>query len=107
MQDAPYKGRFPKTFQTVLGPLERLIGTAAAQVSFARASNLREELADLQVPTTQVERTAKALGAAIECAAARDTDPEPAPCGQRMRRMAVRCSYAAAERRAVLGDGAA
>ena len=168
--------------------LERMIGSVAAQVSFARSSELLRELAGLHVPTTQVEHVAKALGkdiaaderqvvaaeparaptaylgmdgtgvpmraaetagragkqpdggaktresklvtywtaeqrnaagrperdpgsvrvsAAIESAASRDTDPEVAPFGLRLRRMAARCSYADAAQRVVLGDGAA
>ena len=168
--------------------LERMIGSVAAQVSFGRGSEMLRELAGLHVPTTQVERVAKALGsaiaederqvvapeparaptvylgldgtgvpmraaetagragkqadgraktresklvtywtaeqrnaagrperdpgsvrysAAIESAASRDTDPEVPPFGQRLRRMAERCSYADAPQRVVLGDGAA
>ena len=168
--------------------LERMIGSAAADASFARGSELLRELAELHVPTTQVERVAKELGtsiaadertvlapeparaptayvgldgtgvpmraaetagragkqadgraktresklvtywtaeqrnaagrperdpgsvrysAAIESAASRDTDADGAPFGQRLRRMAERCSYADAPRRVVLGDGAA
>ena len=161
--------------------LERMIGSVAAQVSFARSSELLRELAGLHVPTTQVEHVTKALGryiaadesqvvaseplraptgyldmdgtgvpmragkqpdggaktcesklvtywtaeqrnaadrperdpgsvrvsAAIESAASRDTDPEVAPFGLRLRRMAERCSYADAPRRVVLGGGAA
>ena len=168
--------------------LERMIGSVAAEVSFARSSEMLRELAGLHVPTTQVEHVAKALGrdiaaderqvvaseparaptaylgmdgtgvpmrpaetagragkqpdgraktresklvtywtaekrnaagrperdpgsvrvsAAIESAASRDTDPEVAPFGLRLRRMAERCSYADAPRRVVLGDGAA
>ena len=45
--------------------------------------------------------------AAIESAASRPTDPEPSPFAQRVRRLAESCSYADAERRVVLGDGAA
>ena len=40
----------------------RLVGTAAALVSFAESSELLGALAGLPVPTKQVERTAEALG---------------------------------------------
>ena len=45
--------------------------------------------------------------AAIESAAVRDTDTEPAPFAQRVVREAARRGFDAAERRVVLGDGAA
>lgn len=45
--------------------------------------------------------------AAIESAATRDTDTEPAPFARRVVREAARRGFAAAERRVVLGDGAA
>ena len=45
--------------------------------------------------------------AAIESAAARDTDAEPSPFAQRVVREAARRGFDAAERRVVLGDGAA
>ena len=44
--------------------------------------------------------------AAIESAASRDTDTAVSPFAQRVRRLVARCSYAEAERRVVLGDGA-
>ena len=174
--------------RSVSPELERMIGSVAAQVSFARSSELLRELAGLHVPTTQVEHVAKALGKAIaaddrqvvaseparaptaylgmdgtgvpmraaetagragkqpdggaktresklvtywtaerrnaagrterdpgsvrvsdaiESATSRDTDPEVAPFGLRLRRMAERCSYADAPQRVVLGDRAA
>ena len=174
--------------RTVSPGLERMIGTAATDVSFGRARALLEELAGVRVSTSQVERTAKGLGAAIaaderagiapepcpaptvylgmdgtgvpmraaetagragkqpdgsaktreaklaviwtaqkvnakgrperdlgsvrvtaaiESAASRATDPEPSPFAQRVRRLAERYGYADAERRVVLGDGAA
>ncbi len=173
--------------RTVSPGLERMIGTAATDVSFARARAVLEELAGVRLSTSQVERTAKALGAAIaaderagippepcraptaylgmdgtgvpvrsaetagrtgkqpdgsaktretklgmfwiaeavddegrkhrnpgsvrvsagiESAASRDTDPDPSPFAQRVRRLLECCSYADAERRVVLGDGA-
>ena len=45
--------------------------------------------------------------AAIESAATRDTDTEPAPFTRRVLREAARRGFDAAERRVVLGDGAA
>ena len=45
--------------------------------------------------------------AAIESAATRDTDTEPAPFARRVVREAARRAFGAAERRVVLGDGAA
>lgn len=64
--------------RTVSPGLERMIGTAAAQVSFERSRGLLEDLAGVRVSTSLVERTAKGLGAAIaadECAVI-----EPEPC---------------------------
>ena len=110
-QPARYRGRRPKTFTTVLGPLTlerayyhcdacragvcprdqalglhetslspattRMVGQAAASVSFAEASALLGELAGVRVETKQVERTAEALGRQI---AADERDVvEPAP----------------------------
>jgi hypothetical protein len=43
----------------------RMVGTAAALVSFAESSELLGALAGLPVPTKQVERTAEALGRAM------------------------------------------
>ena len=110
-QSARFKGRFPKTFRTALGPitlqrayshckaceagfyprdralqlegsslspgLTRLIGTTAAQVSFAASSGLLDEVAGLQVPPKQIERSAKALGAAIAAEERTVIEPEP------------------------------
>ena len=45
--------------------------------------------------------------AAIESAASRDTDPDPSPFAQRVRREAERRGFPQAQRRVVLGDGAA
>lgn len=45
--------------------------------------------------------------AAIESAASRDTDPQPAPFAQRVRREAERRGFHHARRQVVLGDGAA
>ena len=45
--------------------------------------------------------------AAIESAASRDTDPLPSPFARRVRREAERRGFPQAERRVVLGDGAA
>ena len=44
--------------------------------------------------------------AAVESAAARDTDPQPSPFAQRVRREARRRGFDAAPRQVVLGDGA-
>ena len=46
--------------------LEHMIGGVAAQVSFARSSEMLQELTGLHVPTTQVEHVAKALGRDID-----------------------------------------
>ena len=168
----------------------RMIGSAAALVSFAETSALLAELAGVPVDTKQVERCAEALGreiaaaerdgafpsegppaptmylgldgtglpvrkseaagragkqpdgsaktreaklvvvwtaesrhpktgrprrdpvsasysAAIESAASRDTDPEPSAFARRVRREAERRGFPQAQRRVVLGDGAA
>ncbi len=45
--------------------------------------------------------------AAIESAASRDTDPQPSPFAQRVRREAERRGFPQAQRRVILGDGAA
>jgi len=51
---------------TSLSPaVTRMVGTAAALVSFAEGSELLGTLAGLAVPAKQVERTAEALGRAI------------------------------------------
>ena len=57
--------------------LTRLLGTTAAQVSFAASSGLLDEVAGLQVPPKQVERSAKALGAAIAAEEHDVIEPEP------------------------------
>ncbi len=49
---------------------------------------------------------AASYSAAIESAASRDTDAEPSPFAQRMRREAERRGFPQAERRGFLGDGA-
>ena len=166
----------------------RMVGRAAGEASFGRASSLLRELAGLNVDAKTVERRAEALGreiaaderervavepdgagtlylgldgtgvpvrraetegragkrpdgsaktreaklaalwsaertdddglpardpgsvtcsAAIESAATRDTDAEPAPFTRRVVREAARRGFGAAERRVVLGDGAA
>ena len=110
-QSARFKGHFPKTFRTALGPitlqrayshcaaceagsyprgcalqwegsslssgLTRLLGTTAAQVSFAASSGLLDEVAGRQVPPKQVERSAQALGAAIAAEERTVIEPEP------------------------------
>lgn len=51
---------------TALSPaVTRMVGTAAALVSFAESSELLGALAGLPVPAKQVERTAEALGQAM------------------------------------------
>ena len=60
----------------------RLVGLTAAEVSFAKASELLAVLAGIEVETRQVERTAEALGrevAADERAVPEQTAPAPAP----------------------------
>ena len=55
---------------------------AAAEVSFAKASELLAALAGVEVETRQVERCAEALGREIardECAVHEQTAPAPAP----------------------------
>jgi len=55
---------------TSLSPaVPRMVGTAAALVSFAEGSELLGGLAGLPVNAKQVERTAEALGQAIPCQA--------------------------------------
>lgn len=63
--------------RTVSPGLERMIGTAATDVSFARARAVLEELAGVRLSTSQVERTAKALGAAIAADERAGIPPEP------------------------------
>ena len=60
----------------------RLVGMTAAEVSFAKASELLAALAGVEVETRQVERCAEALGREIagdECAVREQTAPAPAP----------------------------
>ena len=60
----------------------RLVGLTAAEVSFAKASELLATLAGVDVETRLVERCAEALGqqvAADECAVTEQTAPAPAP----------------------------
>ena len=62
----------------------RLVGMTAAEVSFAKASELLSALAGVEVETRQVERSAEALGHEIvrdECAVREQTAPAPAPTG--------------------------
>ena len=58
----------------------RMVGTAAALVSFAEGSGLLGELAGLSVPAKQVERTAEALGR--EIAADEEAQVVPAPAAE-------------------------
>ena len=60
--------------------ITRMIGTAAALVSFAESSELLGALAGLSVDAKQVERTAEALGRAI--AADEQQHREPAPVAE-------------------------
>lgn len=55
-----------------------MIGSTAAQVSFAAASALWDELGGLRVPVKQVERAAGTLGAAIAADERKGIEPEPA-----------------------------
>ena len=68
---------------TSLSPAtKRLVGLAAAEVSFAKASELLTALAGVEVETRQVERTAEALGREVawdERAGPEQTPPAPAP----------------------------
>ena len=60
----------------------RLVGMTAAEVSFAKASELLAALAGVEVESRQVERCAEALGREIardECAVREQTAPAPAP----------------------------
>lgn len=66
------------TGRSVSPGVERMIGTAAAQVSFDRARGMLEDLAGVRLSTSLVERTAKGLGAAV--AADERTVIEPEPC---------------------------
>ena len=55
----------------------RMVGQAAASVSFAEASALLAELAGVVVDPKQVERTAEALGRAVADDERRVVEPEP------------------------------
>ncbi len=55
----------------------RMVGTAAALVSFAESSELLGTLAGLPVPPTQVERTAEALGQAMAADERQHVVPTP------------------------------
>ena len=60
----------------------RMVGLTAAEVSFAKASELLMVLAGVDVETRQVERTAEALGREVsddEPAVTEQTAPAPAP----------------------------
>jgi len=56
----------------------RMVGTAAALVSFAESSELLAALAGLAVEAKQVERTAEALGQAIALDERQQVVPAPA-----------------------------
>ena len=56
----------------------RMVGTAAALVSFAESSELLGALAGLPVPAKQVERTAEALGRAMAADDQQHIEPAPA-----------------------------
>ncbi len=86
--DACRRGRCPRdqalgVQATSLSPATtRMVGLTAAEVSFAKASELLAVLAGVGVETRQVERTAAALGrelAAAERAVSEQTAPAPAP----------------------------
>ena len=76
-------GWFPKdkalgmTQRSVSVGMVRLIGLAAAHVSFAELSGLLRDLADVSVSARQVERTAEALGAGIAADERERIDLEP------------------------------
>ena len=55
----------------------RMVGTAAALVSFAESSELLGALAGLPVPVKQVERTAEALGRAMATDEQQHVEPAP------------------------------
>ena len=63
---------------TSLSPaVTRMVGLAAAMVSFAESSELLAELAGVSVDPKQVERTAEALGRDIDDDERRVVEPEP------------------------------
>ncbi len=57
----------------------RMIGTAAARVSFAEAAELLDDLAGLSVDPKRVERAAEALGREIAAAERQFVEPLPPP----------------------------
>ena len=86
--DACRRGRCPRDQAlglqaTSLSPATtRMVGLTAAEVSFAKASELLMVLAGVDVETRQVERTAEALGREVsddERAVTEQTAPAPAP----------------------------
>ena len=52
------------------------------------------------------DRGSVSYNAAVESAASRDTDPQPAAFAQRVHREAQRCGFDTADRQVVIGDGA-
>ena len=78
-------GRFPRdralglTDSSLSPAVIRMIGTAAARVSFAEASALLAELAALRVDPKRVERAAKALGREIAADERQCVTPQPPP----------------------------
>jgi hypothetical protein len=63
---------------TALSPaVTRMIGVVGALVSFAEGHDLLRDLAGVDVPATQVERTAEALGRAIAADEHRVITPDP------------------------------
>ena len=81
--DACHKGVCPRdgalgVQDTSLSPaITRMVGHAAASVSFAEASALLGELAGVGVETKQVERTAEALGREVARDERHVVEPEP------------------------------
>ena len=59
--------------------ITRMAGSAAAEISFEKASELVGTLAGVRVETKQVERTAEALGRRIAAEERTVTEPAPAP----------------------------
>ena len=59
--------------------ITRMVGSAAAGISFEKASELVGTLAGVRVETKQVERTAEALGCRIAADERTATEPAPAP----------------------------
>ena len=56
-----------------------MVGSAAAGISFEKASELVGTLVGVRVETRQVERTAEALGRRIAADERTATEPAPAP----------------------------